>query len=140
MKKILIINGPNINLVGQREPNIYGTAPIKSYIDTLKLSFKDSCIIKEVQSNHEGAIIDAIQEAESRGFDAVIINAGGYSHTSVAIRDAIASISKPVIEVHISNIFAREDFRKESMISPVCKGFIAGFGLKSYELAIRALI
>ena len=102
--------------------------------------FDGVCLIDEYQSNHEGAIIDTLQIAGDSGYEAIILNAGGYSHTSVAIRDAIAAIDIPVIEVHISNIFAREDFRHTSVISPVCHGIISGFGLMSYELAIRSLI
>ena len=132
MRKLLIINGPNLNLIGVREPSVYGTTSIKEYINSLKTMFDGVCLIDEYQSNHEGAIIS--------GYEAIILNAGGYSHTSVAIRDAIAAIDIPVIEVHISNIFAREDFRHTSVISPVCHGIISGFGLMSYELAIRSLI
>lgn len=140
MRKLLIINGPNLNLIGVREPSVYGTTSIKEYINSLKTMFDGVCLIDEYQSNHEGAIIDALQIAGDSGYEAIILNAGGYSHTSVAIRDAIAAIDIPVIEVHISNIFAREDFRHTSVISPVCHGIISGFGLMSYELAIRSLI
>lgn len=140
MRKLLIINGPNLNLIGVREPSVYGTTSIKEYINSLKTMFDGVCLIDEYQSNHEGAIIDTLQIAGDSGYEAIILNAGGYSHTSVAIRDAISAIDIPVIEVHISNIFAREDFRHTSVISPVCHGIISGFGLMSYELAIRSLI
>lgn len=140
MRKLLIINGPNLNLIGVREPSVYGTTSIKEYINSLKTMFDGVYLIDEYQSNHEGAIIDTLQNAGDSGYEAIILNAGGYSHTSVAIRDAIAAIDIPVIEVHISNIFAREDFRHTSVISPVCHGIISGFGLMSYELAIRSLI
>lgn len=135
MKKILILNGPNLNTIGVREPNVYGYIPINDYIDTIRSEFPD-LEIHTMQSNHEGDLIDFIQESGRNGYDAIILNAGGYSHTSVALRDAIASIGVPVIEVHISNIFAREEFRHKSLISPVCKGTICGFGLGSYRLAL----
>lgn len=135
MKKILILNGPNLNTIGVREPNVYGYIPINDYIDNIRSEFPD-LEIHIMQSNHEGDLIDFIQESGRNGYDAIILNAGGYSHTSVALRDAIASIGVPVIEVHISNIFAREEFRHKSLISPVCKGTICGFGLGSYRLAL----
>ncbi len=134
-KKIVIINGPNLNLLGKRETDIYGSRSFESYFE--ELSFKyNQCILEYFQSNIEGEIIDKIQEA---GYSAkgIILNAGGYTHTSVAIADAIKAIETPVIEVHISNIDAREDFRRISMIGPACLGSISGFGLKSYELALR---
>ena len=137
MKKIQIINGPNLNLLGRREPAVYGNMGFDSYIERLRSSFPD-CEIQYFQSNSEGALIDKIHEA---GFSAygIILNAGGYTHTSVALRDAIKAVDSPVIEVHISNVHAREDFRHKSMISAVCKGVIAGFGLDSYRLAVEAL-
>ncbi len=140
MKKILIINGPNIDLVGSREVDIYGNAPIGPYIESLKATFEGRCTIDELQTNHEGGIIDAIRKAEREEYDAVVLNAGGYSHTSVAIRDAVASSHVPVVEVHISNIFAREGFRQVSIIAPACKGIVAGFGLKSYEIAVMSAL
>jgi 3-dehydroquinate dehydratase II len=133
--KILIINGPNLNLLGKREPQIYGNIDFENYFNELKTKFKIELIY--FQSNIEGEIIDQMQAAEA---DGIILNAGAYTHTSIAIRDCISAISVPVIEVHISNVLAREEFRHTSMITSVCKGSIAGFGLKSYDLAISALI
>lgn len=136
MKRILILNGPNLNLLGQREPNIYGSETLDSIIDKLREEF-DDIDIDSYQSNHEGDIIDRLQQCDA---DAVVLNAGGYSHTSVAIADAVAAISVPVVEVHISNIFAREDFRHQSLLSPVCAGTITGFGPAVYRLAIIAIL
>jgi 3-dehydroquinate dehydratase-2 len=130
--KILIINGPNLNLLGTREPQIYGNVSFENYFDELKSKF--NCELEYYQSNVEGEIINALQRASC---DGIVLNAGGYSHTSVAIRDCVASISIPVVEIHISNIAGRESFRHESLLSPVCKGCIFGFGLKGYELAVR---
>lgn len=129
---ILIINGPNLNLLGQRETSVYGETTFENYLDVLKS--KVSANVSYFQSNIEGELIDAMQNA---AVDGIILNAGGYTHTSVALRDCIAAIQIPVIEVHISNVAARESFRHTSMISPVCKGCIFGFGLQGYELAIR---
>lgn len=136
MKKILIINGPNLNLLGQRETQIYGEMPFENFLTSLRTSFSD-VQIDFIQSNHEGEIIDAIQQNQH---DGIVLNAGGYTHTSVAIRDAIVATAVPVIEVHISNISARESFRHDSLLSPVCQGVIFGFGLKGYRLAILSLI
>lgn len=130
--KILIVNGPNLNLIGSRQPQIYGNVRFEEYFEELKSKTKAE--LSFFQSNLEGEIINQLQQ---EGFDGIILNAGGYSHTSVAIRDCIAAIDTPVVEVHISNIAARESFRHESLISPVCVGCIFGFGLKSYELAVR---
>ena len=139
MKKILVINGPNLNLLGEREPGIYGG---ESYADlSAKIMDKaDELGIKcEIfQSNHEGAIIDKLHSARKE-FDGVALNAGAYTHYSYAIRDAISAIRIPVVEVHISNVFARDEFRKESVIAPVCKGSISGFGFASYLMASDAL-
>jgi 3-dehydroquinate dehydratase-2 len=135
MKRFLIINGPNLNLLGQREPQIYGEKGFDTVLAELRLAFSD-CGLDYVQSNHEGEIIDALQQSQH---DGIILNAGGYTHTSVAIRDAISAIDIPVIEVHISNIAARESFRHESLLSPVCQGCIFGFGVKGYWLALVAL-
>lgn len=132
MKKILIVNGPNLNLLGTRESQIYGNVSFESYLEELRMLF--SFELDYFQSNIEGEIIDKLQTSSC---DGIVLNAGGYTHTSVAIRDCIAAINNPVIEVHISNISARETFRHESMISPVCEGCIFGFGLKSYELALN---
>lgn len=133
---ILIINGPNLNLLGKRQTDIYGTRSFDEYIEELKQLFPQHTI-EYYQSNHEGAIIDRLH---SDGFtaDAIILNAGAYTHTSIAIADAIRSISTPVIEVHISNIYAREDYRRISHIANACRGSILGFGLDSYRLAIEA--
>ncbi|MDE6781527.1 MAG: type II 3-dehydroquinate dehydratase [Ruminococcus sp.] len=139
IKKILVIHGPNLNLLGEREPDVYGD----NGIDTLNNSIIDraneqglECEI--FQSNHEGAIIDKLHSAR-KTFDGVIINAGAYTHYSYAIRDAISAIKIPCIEVHISNVDARDAFRANSVIAPVCKGSISGFGFGSYYLAIQAL-
>ena len=134
MKKITIINGPNLNLLGKREPTIYGSEGFESYLEKLKNDHPDT-EISYFQSNIEGELINAVQQA---GFsqDGIIINPGGYTHTSVALGDAIAAITAPVIEVHISNIHAREEFRKISHISAKAKGTIAGLGLDGYALAL----
>lgn len=136
--KILIINGPNLNLLGKREPEIYGTTSFEEYFASLKDRFNDIELLY-FQTNHEGEIIDRLHGCMGV-CDAVVLNAGAYSHTSLAIADAIASINLPVVEVHISNVFAREAIRQHSMLSSVCKGVIVGFGLKSYDLAVRSLI
>lgn len=136
MKKILIINGPNLNLLGKRAPEIYGEKTFETVLMDLKSSIEVD--IDYLQSNHEGEIIDAIQQ--SNQYHGIVLNAGGYTHTSVAIRDAIEAVTTPVVEVHISNISGREIFRHESLISPVCVGCIFGFGVLGYELAINALL
>ncbi len=136
--KILVLNGPNLNLLGKREPTIYGSQNFESYFETLKTVFAGHKL-EYFQSNHEGELIDKLHEV-GFSYDGVVMNAGAYTHTSVAIADAIKGITTPVIEVHISNVFAREEFRHHSYLSPVCMGCICGFGLKSYELAIQALI
>lgn len=135
--KIQIINGPNLNLLGVREPEVYGRQTFGDYLEQLRVD-NPSLEIDYFQSNVEGEIIDKIQES---GFesDGIILNAGGYTHTSVAIRDAIKAVTAPVVEVHISNVYAREEFRHHSMLSAVCLGVIAGFGIDSYRLAINAL-
>lgn len=140
MKKILIINGPNLNLLGEREPGIYGDDTYEALCEKIMDKAENMEIKCEVfQSNHEGAIIDKLHAARIN-FDGVVLNAGAYTHYSIAIRDAIAAINIPVIEVHISNVFARDEFRKNSVIAPVCKGSISGFGLASYFLAMDALV
>lgn len=133
--RIAIINGPNLNLLGTREPDVYGSQTFEQYFITLKQLFP-SISFEYVQSNVEGELVNALQEF-GFGFDGIIINPGGYTHTSVAIGDAIAAIKTPVIEVHISNVHAREDFRKISHVSAKAKGTIAGLGLRGYELAAR---
>lgn len=135
---ILIINGPNLNLLGKREPSIYGDKDFESYLQELKSLFP-SVAISYFQSNHEGEIIDKLH-AEGFSANGIVLNAGAYTHTSVGIADAVKSISSPVIEVHISNVFAREEFRHHSFLSPVCMGVICGFGMQSYQLAIQAII
>lgn len=135
---ILIINGPNLNLLGKREPSIYGDKDFESYLNELKSLFP-SVSISYFQSNHEGEIIDKLH-AEGFTASGIVLNAGAYTHTSVGIADAVKSISSPVIEVHISNVFAREEFRHHSFLSPVCMGVICGFGMQSYQLAIQAII
>jgi 3-dehydroquinate dehydratase II len=134
MKKILIINGPNLNLLGSREPGIYGRESFESYLQKLRKHYP-GIQIEYFQSNIEGEIIDQLHKA-ALSSDGVILNAGGYTHTSVAIGDAINAIAVPVIEVHISNIHAREEYRSRSMISAGVKGIISGFGLESYRIAI----
>jgi 3-dehydroquinate dehydratase-2 len=133
--KLAIINGPNLNLLGSREQEIYGDISFDDYFK--KLQNKSDVELMYFQSNVEGEIINYLQQVSC---DGIIINAGGYSHSSVAIRDCISAISTPAVEVHISNISARESFRHNSLISPVCSGCIFGFGLKSYELAIHSFI
>ncbi len=136
--KILILNGPNLNLLGQREKNIYGDQDFDSYFHFLQESYP-SLELACFQSNIEGELIDKIHDA-GFSYDGILINAGGYSHTSVAIRDAISGIQTPVIEIHISNLLTREDFRHNSIIGPVCKGCIMGFGLNSYRLGIESFL
>lgn len=133
--KIAIINGPNLNLLGKREPDVYGSKTFEVYFEELKAIFP-SVDFSYFQSNVEGELINELQRV-GFSFDGIIINPGGYTHTSVAIGDAIAGIKTPVIEVHISNVHAREDFRKLSHVSAKAKGTIAGLGLKGYELAVR---
>lgn len=140
MKKILIINGPNLNLLGTRQPDIYGRLTMEACLDALRGRYSD-VDLGYYQSNHEGDIIDAIHRAAAEGdVDGIVLNAGAYTHTSLAIADAIAAIDVPVVEVHISNTAAREEIRHRSLIAPVCRGTIAGFGLDVYRLAIEAVI
>ncbi len=136
--KVLIINGPNLNLLGVREKTVYGDRSFSDYLQDLKSAYP-LVEIDYFQSNHEGALID---ELHRNGFDCdgIILNAGAYTHTSIALADAIRSITAPVVEVHISNVHAREEYRRQSMIAPACKGVIAGFGLDSYRLALEALL
>ena len=141
MNRVLIINGPNLNLLGVREPGIYGNSSMESYLETLREIYRNSCEIEYFQSNHEGDIIDKLhQEGFNQQLDGIILNAGAYTHTSLAIADAISAIQVPVIEVHISNVHSREEVRHHSMISGVCRGVIAGFGMNSYRLAIEAIM
>lgn len=131
--KLLIVNGPNLNLLGTREPQIYGNQSFVDYLEILRADFSGT--IDYVHSNVEGELINALQAS---AHDGVILNAGGYSHTSVAIRDCIAAIDVPVVEVHISNLALRESFRHDSLITAVCKGSVMGFGMKGYGLAVQS--
>lgn len=138
MKHIEIVNGPNLNLTGKREPAIYGNTTMEEMVDALRQRFPD-VEIGYYQSNVEGEIINRLHEV---GFSAqgIILNAGGYSHTSVAIHDAIAAITTPVIEVHISNIYAREEYRRHSLLSDVCRGVVCGLGLEGYRFAVESFL
>lgn len=136
--KILIINGANLNLLGSRQPEIYGRESFEDYLEALRARYSEHTI-DYYQSNIEGEIVDALQRADGL-YDAVVLNAGGYTHTSVVIRDAIAAIATPVVEVHISSILAREEFRHQSLIAPVVRGSIMGFGMESYRLAVEHII
>lgn len=135
--KILILNGPNLNLLGKREPGIYGSSSFEAYLPELQAAYPDA-VIEYYQSNVEGEIINKMQEVGFT-YDGIVLNAGAYTHTSVALHDCIRAIKCPVIEVHISNVHTREEFRHRSMISAACRGVICGFGLDSYRLAVDAL-
>lgn len=136
--KIAIVNGPNLNLLGTREPNIYGNTTFTSYFETLQQTFKEVELMY-FQSNHEGALIDKLHEI-GFSFDGIVLNAGAYTHTSIALADAVRAITTPVIEVHISNVYQRETFRHHSYLATAAIGVISGFGLNSYHLAIEAFI
>jgi 3-dehydroquinate dehydratase-2 len=136
--KILIINGPNLNLLGKRQPEYYGMIDFEKFVVNLRKHYKKVQIDHD-QSNREGDIIDLIQKSEDN-YDGIVLNAGAYTHTSIAIADAIQAVNIPVIEVHISNIYARESFRQTSYIAPYCKGIITGFGMQSYLLAIESFL
>lgn len=138
MKKIMIINGPNLNLLGKREPEVYGSQTFEDYLALLQTQYPEVAL-HYFQSNSEGGLIDKIQEIGFT-YDGIILNAGGYTHTSVALADAVKAVSTPVVEVHISNTFVREAFRHHSYLSPVVKGSIVGFGMKSYELALQSFM
>ncbi len=138
MKHIEIINGPNLNLTGKREPEVYGTTTMEECVDGLRKMFPD-VEISYFQSNVEGELIDRIQQVGFR-YDGLIVNLGGYSHTSVALRDALLAVPAPKVEVHLSNIFACEEYRHHSLITSACRGMVCGLGLQGYELAIRAMI
>lgn len=138
MKKIEIINGPNLNLTGVREPEVYGTVTMESLLARLRAQYPD-VEIGYYQSNVEGELINRLQ-AVGFSADGIILNAGGYTHTSVAIHDAIAAITTPVVEVHISNIYAREEYRRHSLLSDVCRGVVCGLGLEGYRLAVESFL
>lgn len=137
-KRIAIINGPNLNLTGRREPEVYGSTTMEEYLDDLRARFPE-VEIAYYQSNVEGELVGEIQRA---GFelDGLIVNLGGYSHTSVALRDALLAVPAPKVEVHLSNIFAREEYRHHSLITSACRGMICGLGLQGYEMALRSLL
>ena len=137
MKKIQIINGPNLNLLGRREPGVYGNRSFEDYLEELRQQYPD-IQIDYFQSNHEGDLIDCIHAC---GFEAdgIVLNAGAYTHTSVALHDALRAVSAPAVEIHISNVHAREEFRHHSLISAACRGVICGFGLDSYRLAVEGI-
>ncbi len=136
--KIIIINGPNLNLLGKREPEVYGNTSFESYFKDLQNAFPQ-VTLSYYQSNVEGELINKLHEV-GFSYDGIILNAGGYTHTSVAIADAVAAITTPVVEVHISNVFAREEFRHVSLLGKHCKGSISGFGLRSYNLALQSFL
>lgn len=139
MHKVLLLNGPNLNLLGEREPAIYGSETLESIVGRASAYAQSLGIeLHHVQSNHEGALIDALHAARDWAAG-IILNAGAYTHTSVALRDAISAVGLPTIEVHLSNIYAREPFRHTSLIAPVCVGSISGFGADSYLLAVQAM-
>ncbi len=140
VKKILVIHGPNLDLLGKREPGVYGKVTIKEINQALlKLAKKEKVSLEVFQSNHEGEIVSRIGRAPGE-FDAIVMNPAAYTHTSVAIRDAVAAVKVPVVEVHLSNIYAREEFRHQSLVAPVAAGQISGFGAKSYELGFWAAL
>ena len=139
MRRIIIINGPNLNLLGKRETSIYGDMSFEEFFADIKDIYSSEIQLMSFQSNIEGELIDKIQEVGFK-YDGIILNAGGYTHTSVALRDAVAAVKTPVIEVHISNPYSREEFRHTSLLSGVCKGIIAGFGLDSYVLALDSFL
>ncbi len=136
--KLLIMNGPNLNLLGVREPDVYGSITFETYFDELKTRFEDH-ELEYFQSNHEGFLIDKLHEV-GFSYDGIVFNPGAYTHTSIALRDAISAIRTPVMEVHISNVAEREDFRQMSYVKEVCKGSVIGLGLEGYEVALKKII
>lgn len=140
MKKILILNGPNLNLLGRREPTVYGNRHFEDYLAELRQQMAGRAELTYFQSNCEGQLIDKLHEVGFGEVDGVVFNAGGYTHTSVALGDAIRAIEVPVVEVHVSNVHQREEFRHKSMLAAACRGIICGFGLDSYRLAVEALL
>lgn len=140
MKRVLVLNGPNLNLLGQREPEVYGSVTLADCENSLaKLADRLNIEIDCRQSNHEGDLIDWIGAAADQNFDGLLINPAAYTHTSIALRDAIAAVDIPAVEIHLSNIHSREQFRRQSLIAPVCAGQISGFGAYSYEVGLQAL-
>ena len=135
--KIIIINGPNLNLLGKREPSVYGNQSMESYLPKLRAMYLDADI-EYYQSNVEGELVDKLQEV-GFAYDGIVLNAGAYTHTSISLQDCIRAIAVPVVEVHISNVNNREEYRRHSMIAPACIGTIQGFGMDSYRLAVEAL-
>ncbi len=135
---ILILNGPNLNLLGEREPDQYGDTSLETLESSLRSEFSDTELLFH-QSNHEGDLVDQLHQAHHSGFHGIVFNPGAYTHTSVALRDAVKAIATPVIEVHVSNIYSREDFRHHSYLAPVCVGQISGLGTRGYSLAVRWL-
>lgn len=138
-KQILIVNGPNLNLLGKREPEIYGHQTFEQYFEILRDKFEGPVDLHYFQSNHEGALIDKIHEVGFT-FDGIVLNAGGLTHTSIALADAIAAVKTPTVEVHISNVHAREEYRHHSFLSKNCIGIIIGFGLRGYDFAIQTFL
>lgn len=138
-KRVLIVNGPNLNLLGRREPGIYGSCSMEEYMDTLRARYAERVELVYYQSNVEGELINKLHE-EGFACDGIVLNAGAYTHTSVAIHDAIKAIEAPVVEVHVSNVYQRESYRHTSLITGACVGVIGGFGMDSYRLAIEALL
>lgn len=134
-----IINGPNLQRIGRREPEVYGTKTMEACLEELRTTYSDSLRVTYFQSHSEGALIERLYQLDDEGVDGIVLNAGAYTHTSLALADALRAISIPTIEVHISNIYAREEIRRHSLLSPVCQGVITGLGLDSYRLAIEAL-